>query len=187
MSPSALLEAVVIVAICVASLWPVRRQLALVARAIPRSYAAVSLLGAGLLLAGHVISRGEATYPITAWDMYTASNPDNPRYVDYMAELRSGREVRLLIASLFPAGGKHLRGRVDAAAFAVQRATGGPDEQRAVAELEALLVAVTREYEARHPQDPIRTIRLWVGTVPARNYAGPASISRTLLREYHAP
>jgi hypothetical protein len=187
MSFSPFLEAVVIVAISVAMLWPVRRQLAAIARLIPNAYRMTSLLGAGLLLGGHVISRGEATYPVTAWDMYTASNPDDPRYVDYLAELRSGREVRLLIAQLFPAGGKHLRGRVDAAAFAVQRAMNGPDEQRAVAELEALLMAVTREYEARHPEDPIRTIRLWIGTVPARNYEGPASISRALLREYHAP
>jgi hypothetical protein len=187
MRPLAIFEGVVIVALAGALLWPVRGRLREVAAAIPRRYVLLCLLGGMLLLGGQMISSGETSYPFPDWDMYTVSNPADPRFVDYMAELSSGREVRLLIGQLFPAGGRHFRARIDKAAYATDTAQGGSNDAQAAADLDALLAAVTREYNARHPGDPVRTIRLWVGTVPARSYKGPASISKHLLREYHAP
>ena len=186
MPPSAILEALVIVALSVALLWPVRARLREIAMAIPFRYALCCLAGCLLLLGGQMVSSGETTYPFPDWNMYTVSNPADPRFVDYMAELSSGREVRLLIAQLFPAGGRHFRARIDHAAYATDPAQGGSDNPQAEADLDALLAAVTRQYNARHPGETIRTIRLLVGTVPARNYHGPESISRHLLREYHA-
>lgn len=187
MRPSAILESLVIILLAAAMLWPVRTRLREIALAIPRPYVLCCLVGCLLLIGGQMASSGKTTYPFPDWDMYTASMPDDPRFVDYMAELSSGREERLLIARLFPAGGRHFRARIDQAAYAMERAVGGAGEREAVAELDALLAAVTQQYNSRYPGKTIRAIRLWIGTVPARNYGGAESISRRLLREYHAP
>lgn len=181
-----IVEAAVIVLLSTLVLWPVRRLLLERLDAIPRRYALFCVASLASLLVGHVASRGEATYPLTAWDMYTVSNPSDPRFVDYLAELSTGQEVRLLMGQLFPSGGRHFRARIDEAAYAVDEA---PSSQvaAALAHLDDMLAAVTEKYTAQHPGDSIRAIRLWIGTVPARHYSGPASISRRLLHEYRTP
>jgi hypothetical protein len=185
MHPSALLEAVVIVALSVAVLWPVRLRLGEIAAAIPRRYVLGCLLLWMAMLGGQMATSGKTTYPFPDWDLYTASIPNDPRFVDYMAELSSGREVRLLIGELFPAGGRYFRAQIDHAVYATESGPGGSVDAQAASDLDAFLAGVTRQYNARHPQETIRSIRLWVGTVPARNYHGPGSISRHFLREYH--
>jgi hypothetical protein len=152
--------------------------------AIPRRYAWCILLGLSLLLGGHAASDPEGTYPFPAWDMYTVSSPGDVRFIEYEAELSSGRRERLLIAELFPAGGRHFRARLDEAAYAADRRPPESDQVQTTADLEALLAAVAAEHDARSPEDPIRMIRLWVCTIPPRDYRGPESVSRQLLLEY---
>ena len=178
MTSATIWEAVADVALAALLLWPVRAQLVAIASAIPRRYTLFCLGGALLMVGGQVASSGEATYPFADWDMYTVRRPDDPRFVDYSAELSNGREERLLIGQLFPAGGRHFRARIDQVAFAIEQ------DPRAIDDLDAMLAAVAQAYAAQHSPDSVRTIRLWSVTVPARNYRGPASISRKLLREY---
>jgi hypothetical protein len=187
MRPSAILEAAVNVVLAATLLWPIRMRLWDIARIIPRRYVLFCALGWILMVAGQTISNGNATYPFPPWNMYTSSKPGDPHFVDYMAELSSGREVRLLIAQLFPASGTVFRGQVDSAAYSIQRLQDGSDERQPTADLDALLAGVARQYDARNPGERIRTIRVWIGTIPVRSYKGPASISRRLVREYHAP
>ena len=179
------MEAAVTVAIALLLTWPVRARLWALATTVPPRYALFSVASLVILLAGHMISRGAATYPLTAWDMYTVSNPADPQFIDYIAALSSGREERLLMGRLFPAGGRHFRARVDSAAFAVERSQPGQNRQ-AIDHLDTMLAAVARSYNAQHHAQSVRVIRLWVGTVPAQKYRGPASISRRLLYEYQA-
>ena len=123
------------------------------------------------------------TYPLAGWDMYTRSDPSDPRFVEYMAELQDGREVRLLMGELFPDGGRHFRARVDQAAYALDAAA--PEERpRALAHLDTVLDAIALRYREVHTADPVRVIRLWIGSVPAQDYRGPASITRRLLLDY---
>lgn len=182
---SSIVEAVVIIALTAALLWPIRTRLREIALAIPRPYVLACLFGWILMLGGQIVSSGSTTFPFPAWDLYTASFPNDPRFVDYMAELSDGKETRLLIAELFPAGGRYFRAQIDRAVFATEPAQDGSVDPQALANLDALLAGVTRQYSARHSGQTIRSIRLWVGTVPARNYHGPASITRSFLREYH--
>ncbi len=180
---STIWEAGADVTLAVLLLWPVRARLRTIASAIPRRYMLFCLGGAVLLLGGQVVSRGEATYPLADWDMYTERRPDDPRFIDYLAELSSGREERLLIGQLFTAGGRHFRARIDKVVFAIEQSPPGSAPQ-AIDDLEAMLAALAGAYAEQHPPESVRTIRLWSVTVPARDYKGPASISRKLLREY---
>jgi hypothetical protein len=181
MTSATIWEAVADVALAALLLWPVGAQLLTIASAIPRRYTLFCLAGALVLVGGQVASNGEATYPFADWDMYTVRRPDDPRFVDYVAELSNGREERLLIGELFPAGGRHFRARIDQVTFAIEQ------DPRTIDDLDAMLAAVAQAYAAQHSPDSVRTIRLWSVTVPARNYRGPASISRKLLHEYQVP
>lgn len=183
MTSATIWEAVADVALAALLLWPVRARLRTIASAIPSRYMLFCLGGALLVIGGQVASSGEATYPLVDWDMYTVRRPDDPRFVDYVAELSNGREERLLIGQLFPAGGRHFRARIDKVALAIGQTQPGPDHQ-AADDLDAMLAALAGAYAVRHPQESVRTIRLWSVTVPARDYRGPGSISRQLLREY---
>jgi hypothetical protein len=187
MTISTISEAVVDVVLAVVFLWPVHASLRAIVLAIPRRYTLFCLGGMILLLGGQIVSRGEATYPLTDWNMYTVRLADDPRFIDYMGELSSGRETRLLIGRLFPAGGRHFRARIDKAAFAIARTDSGSPDQRAIDDLDAMLASLARAYTLQHPGESVRKIRLWSATVPARDYKGPASISRQLLREYRVP
>jgi hypothetical protein len=180
----AVVEAAVLIVIAIGLVWPVRASFKRLVGGIPRGFAWCLLLGISLLLGGHAMSDPEETYPFPAWDMYTVSNPGDVRFVEYEAELSTGRRERLLIAELFPAGGRHFRARLDEAAYAAEHVPPGSNESRTIADLEALLAAVAYEHDTRNPEDPIRRIRLWVCTIPPRDYRGPESISRRLLREY---
>ena len=173
-----IVEFLVILALNALLLFPSRARLRDVFTALPWPYALVCLTSVGLLLAGHAISRNEDTYPLVAWDMYTENQPGDPHFVDYVGVLASGREERLLLGRLFPAGGRHLRARIDSAAEATVR-----ESSRGV-QLGSLLAAVVIAYDARHPTDSLRSIRVLLGTVPARAYTGPQSISRRLIYEY---
>ena len=148
--------------------------------ALPRPYLLACLTSVGLLLAGHAIARNEDTYPLVAWDMYTDSRSGDPTFVDYVGVLANGREERLLLGRLFPAGGRHLRARIDSVAEATVR------ESSQGVQLDSLLAAVVIAYDARHPTDSLRAVQLWLGTVPVRAYTGPQSISRRLIHEYTA-
>jgi hypothetical protein len=113
--------------------------------------------------------------------MYTVSNPADPRFIDYVAVLGDGREERLLLGQLFPEGGRHLRARIDAAAYAIDGATASAP---AIAHLDTMLDAVAGRYRVLHATDSVASIRLWLGTVPARHFTGVSSIRRRLLHEY---
>lgn len=180
-------ELLVILAVSGLLLWPARARLRDAFTTLPKRYAAACLTSVGLLLVGHAGSRNEATYPLVAWDMYTEHHPGDAPFVDYVGVLDSGREERLLLGRLFPAGGRHLRARIDSASVAVTRDSQAPGHQRAMAQLDSLLAAVAATYDAQHPADFINTIRVWLGTVPARTYTGPQSISRRLIHEYRVP
>jgi len=175
------LELLLIVATALVALWPARSRVHEIVAALPRRYAASSVAMVVLVLAGHAISRQADTYPLTEWDMYTTSNPDDPQFVDYMAVLPRGSEERILIGQLFPSGGRHLRARIDVAALALRESRGG----QAQSQLDSMLFAITGAWSARHPSDSLLAIRVMLGRVPVRNYRGPASIIRTLLYEYH--
>jgi len=179
----AIAEAAVNIGLAVLLTWPVRAPLGAVFAAVPRRYALFILASLGLMLAGHVASRGDATYPLTGWDMYTVSNPADPRFVDYVAVRADGREERVFMGQLFPAGGRHFRARLDAAAFAIEQSPPGQNAE-SIARLDSMLAAVAMMWRTQHPADSLLSIRLMVGSVPAQHYAGPASISRNLLREY---
>lgn len=179
-------ELLVILAISGLLLRPSLAQLRETLATLPGRYAAICLASAGLLLAGHAISRNEDTYPLVAWDMYTERHPGDPQFVDYDGVLANGRDERLLLGRLFPAGGRHLRERIDSAAVAATRDSLSPGHQLAVAQLDSLLAAVATTYDAQHSGDSLRAIRLFLGTVPARAYTGPQSIDRRLIHEYRA-
>lgn len=186
MHTSAIIEVIVLVLLAMLLLWPIRSRIRELARAIPRRYVVACVFGVLLLLAGQMASNGSMTYPFPDWDMYSASEPEDPKFVDYMARLKSGREERLLIGKLFPAGGRRFRVRIDNAAYAVDRAVIPEELSKAADDLNGLLAAVTREYNSRNPDDPIHSIQLWIASIPAQHYKGPDSISRKLLREYIA-
>lgn len=179
-------ELAVIMAASALLLWPARARLRNVITTLPVRYVMACLTSIGLLLIGHAITRNEDTYPLVAWDMYTVNDPRDPQFVDYVGVLASGREERLLLARLFPAGGRHFRARVDHASLAVAD-DSLPGHQQAIDQLDRLLAAVATAYDAQHPSDSVRVIRLWLGTVPAQAYAGPQSIRRRLIHEYTAP
>jgi hypothetical protein len=173
-------ELLVIVALAAVSLWPARASVREIVAGLPLRYLAFSVTVVVLLLAGHAISRQAETYPLTEWDMYTTSDPSDPRFVDYMAVLPDGREQRILVAELFPAGGRHLRARIDQMVFAVEQSRG----VQPFAQLDTMLFALRQAWREQHPADSLDAIRVVIGTVPAKQYRGPASITRTLLHEY---
>jgi hypothetical protein len=181
-----ILEAVANVAIVSTLLWPVRARIGAILSAIPRRYALFSVSSLVVLIGAQAAGEGEAFYPLTDFGMYTTSLlKDEHRFVDYTAELSSGREERLLIGQLFPAGGMYLRRRIDDSVDAIESSGSGPINPVAVETLDAMLAAISRKYDSLHPGDPVRTIRLWRGTVSLRDPGASRTISRRLIYEYH--
>jgi hypothetical protein len=180
-----ILEAVANIAIALTLLWPVRTRIGAILSAIPRRYALFSITSLVVLIGAQAAGEGEALYPLTDWGMYTTSLHEDHRYVDYTAELSSGRQVRLLIGRIFPAGGMYLRRRIDDNVDAIEAPASGSIDPVAVDKLDAMLAAIARKYDTLHPGDPVRTIRLWRGTVSLRDDKG-TTISRRLIYEYHA-
>jgi hypothetical protein len=175
------LEAITLIALTAIMLRPARTRLRALTASVPWRYVARSLTGLALLLGGHAISHGEATYPLDAWDMYTENNPADPELVDYVAVTTTGREERLLLGRLFPAGGRHFRERIDSAALAVSSSNRGSE---AIEQLDAMLGAIVEAHERLNPPDTVSAIRLFVRKVPARAYGGPSSIERRQIHEY---
>lgn len=180
-------EIAVVLVIGTLLLWPARARLRADFATLPGPYALACLVFPGLLLLGQAIDHNEDTYPLVAWDMYTANEPGDPIFVEYIGHLASGGEERLLLAQLFPAGGRHLRARLDSVALKVDRETDTTSRQRAAGQLDSLLTAVAAAWASRHPADSIRAIRVQLGIVPARSYTGPGSISRRVIHEYSVP
>ena len=180
------LEAVANVAIGLTLLWPVRGRIAAILSSIPRPYASVSVASLVLLIGAQATGEGEAIYPLTDFGMYTKSlTEDQHRFIEYTAELSSGREERLLIGRLFPTQGTYLRRRMNESAEAIDSPGSGSIDPEAVGNLDAMLSAIARKYDTLHPGDPVRTIRLWRGSVSLRDPEGPTS--RRLIHEYHVP
>jgi len=178
------LEGVANVAIILTLLWPVRARIGAILSAIPRRYALFSVTSVVVLIGAQAAGEGEALYPLTDFGMYTTSLVGDHRFVDYTAELSSGREERLLIGRLFPVGGMYLRRRIDDDVDAVESPGSGSIDPMAVDKLDAMLAVIARKYDSLHPGDPVRTIRLWRGTVSLRDDKG-TTISRRLIYEYH--
>jgi hypothetical protein len=181
-----ILEAVTNVAIVLTLLWPVRARIGTILSAIPRGYALFSVASLVVLIGAQAAGQGEALYPLADWSMYTTSRLEDPHFIDYTAELSSGREERLLIGQLFPVGGRHLRMRIEETADAIEGPGSGSINRVAVDKLDAMLAAIARKYDSLHPGDPVRTIRIWSGTVSLRDHKGTSRISRRLIHEYHA-
>lgn len=182
-----ILEAVTNVAIVLTLLWPVRSRIGAILWAIPRRYALFSVTSLVVLIGAQAAGEGEAFYPLTDFSMYTTSLlRDHHRFVEYTAELSSGREERLLIGRLFPAGGMYLRRRIDDSVDAIESPGSRSNNPVAVDALDAMLAAIARKYDSLHPADPVRTVRLWRGTVSLRDHKSPSTIPRRLIYEYQA-
>ncbi|HEY7471079.1 MAG TPA: hypothetical protein VIE68_01905 [Gemmatimonadota bacterium] len=184
MEPVRLLEAAANIAIVTACLWPIRARIRAVLSSIPRSYALFPVASVALLIGAQATDEGERIYPLTDWGMYSRSFVEDPRFIDYEAELSSGREEPLLIGRLFGATGALLRSRIDDSARAIDES--GSVDPAAIERLDAMLAAIAREYDADHPGDPIRTIRLWSGTVSVGGPDRQVRTSRRLIHEYRA-
>lgn len=186
MDTARILEAAANVTILTACLWPVRARIRALLSSIPRPYALFSVSSVVVLIGAQAVGDGEEHYPLTDWGMYTRSLLEYPRFIDYTAELSSGREERLLIGRLFPAGGTHLRMRIDDAAEAVE-GSGSGSARAAIDKLDAMLGAIARKYDADHPGDPVRKVRLWRGTMSVPDHGVPSTTSRRLIHEYDIP
>ncbi|HJR52644.1 MAG TPA: hypothetical protein VJ982_02905 [Gemmatimonadota bacterium] len=168
-------------------LWPVRAHVRRTLSSIPRAYALFSVGSLAVLIGAQAAGEGEAVYPLTDFGMYTTSfDEEYTEFSEYTVELSSGREERLLIGRLFPVGGAYLRGRIDDNVEKVEIQEPGSNEGAAAARLDTMLASIAREYEARHPGDPVHTIRVSRAIVPLER-GGPEAISRHLIYEYHVP
>lgn len=180
------LEAVANLAIALTLLWPVRARIGAILWAIPRPYALFSVGSLAILIGAQAAGEGEAVYPLTDFSMYTTSlDKDYHKFVEYTAELSSGREERLLIGRIFPIGGSYLRRRIDVDVDALESPGAGSSDPVAVDRLDAMLAAIARKYDALHPGDSVRTIRLRRRSVSLRDYRGTSTISGKLIYEYH--
>lgn len=187
MSSVRILETVTNVTLVLALLWPIRARIGAVLTSIPRRYSLFSVATLVVLIGAQVAGEGEAFYPLTDFGMYTTSlGEDDHRFVDYTVELSSGREERLFIGRLFPAGGMYLRRRIDDSAESIESSGSGAIDPAAVEKIDAMLAAIARKYDSLHPGDPVRTIRLWRATVSLRDPGGPGTSSRRLIHEYQA-
>jgi hypothetical protein len=116
--------------------------------------------------------------------MYTVSNPADPRFVDYVAVLADGREERVFMGQLFPRRRTALPRAAGCGRVSRSNSRRQDRNAESMARLDSMLAAVAMTWRTQHPADSLQAIRLMVGSVPAQHYAGPASISRKLLREY---
>lgn len=179
------LEGVANVAIVLTLLWPVRVRIRAILSAIPRPYALFSVGSLAILIGAQAAGDGEAVYPLTDFGMYSTSlDKDYHEFVEYTAQLSSGREERLLIGRLFPVGGSYLRRRIDDTVDAIESWGSGSVDRAAVEALDAMLASFAREYETLHPGDPVRTIRLRRGRASLRDRNGTITISRQPIYEY---
>lgn len=188
MSLATAVEVGVSVALGLAILWPARRELSDLARALPLRYR-VALLGALLLVGGgQLLNDRFATFPLSDWSMHTESLTVDPRFIEYTAVLDDGTEERMFVGSLLPVVGKRLRTRMDQSIFgeASREPMHGMTPAAAADDIDALLTTVARAHAARRGQ-PVRTVRLWDVTVPTDAYDGPSSIRRVLVREFRVP
>lgn len=181
-----ILEAAANVALVLALLLPIRTRIRTILSAIPRRYALLSVGSLAILIGAQAAGEGEAVYPLTDFSMYTKSlDKDYHQFVEYTAELSSGREERLLIGQLFPTGGMYLRRRIDDNVDAIESRGSGSVDPAAVETLDAMLASIARKYDTLHPGDPVRTIRLRKGSVSLRDQRGTRTISGQWIHEYH--
>lgn len=187
MDTARILEAAANVAILTACLWPVHTRIRTLLSSIPRRYALAHFASIGILIGAQAAGESEAYYPLADWGMYTTSYLEDPHFFDYTAELASGREERLLIGRLFPAGGTLFRARIDDAAEAIEKAGSGSVDPATVGKLDSMLAAIAGKHDADHPGDPVRAIHLWSGTMSVGKHGNPSSLSRRLIHEYRVP
>jgi hypothetical protein len=174
-------EPVVDLALALGLLWTVRAPLLATFSAIPRVYSLGVALIALLMLGGQAVDDTAITFPWSAWSMYTTRYPD-PAFIDYTVEQANGQEERLLIARAFTLA--KLRRRLDAAVEGVEQARSEGGHAESARELDALLAAVAQEYDAGHPDNPARTIRVWRCKVIIEEGQGPPSVQKSLITEY---
>ena len=168
-------------------LWPARAHIRRILSSIPLPYALYSVGSLAVLIGAQAAGEGEAVYPLTDFGMYTSSfDEEYTEFSEYTVELSSGRHERLLIGRLFPVGGAYLRRRIDDNVARVEIQQSGSKGGAAAERLDAMLASIAREYEARHPGDPVRTIRVSRASVPLER-GGPEAITRHLIYEYHLP
>lgn len=179
------LEAVANVAIVCTLLWPLRGRIRAILSSIPRPYALVSVGSLVALLGAQRAGTGEALYPLSDWSMYSRLAPADPHFVDYIAVRSSGKEERIHLRGLFPLGGRHLRMRVDESARAIEQ-PGGEASRQAVDKLDGMLAAIARKEDSLHPDDPVRTIRVYTGMTSVGDHDLATATSRRLIHEYHA-
>lgn len=184
MDPVRLPEVAANLALASTLLWPARAHIRRILSSIPRPYALYSVGSLAVLIGAQAAGEGEANYPLTDFGMYTTSLDENyTEFSEYTVELASGREERLLIGRLFPVGGAYLRGRIDDNVDGVViEGSAGP----AAEVLESMLASIAREYDARHPGDPVRAIRVSRASVPLEPGA-TKTISRRRIYEYRVP
>jgi hypothetical protein len=166
-------------------LWPIRKRIGALLRAVPRPYALLSVGSLAVLIGAQATGEGEAIYPLTDFGMYTVSLDTSAReLLEYTAELSSGREERLLIPRMFPVAGGYLRRRIDDNVDALEHSRSGRSDPATARKLDTMLAEVARRYAELHPEDPPRVIRVWRSVLPLDARSGPERSSRELVYEY---
>lgn len=140
-----------------------------------------------LLVAGHVANRADRAYPFITWELYTTPLPARPAYHEYTATLANGQQITLPLRSLFPGLAGLVGVTLESATWHSLHRGSAAERERASARMQALLLALAREYERRHPDSPVRSLDVWHRAIPTERYQGRASITRDHERRLDVP
>jgi hypothetical protein len=134
-----------------------------------------------VMCGAQLADQSHATFPFVSWALYERPAHGDPQYYDYTAVLQSGQERRLEVFHASRSLSYRLMFPLNDMAHTIHRAAQGQQRQALVTDYETVLQTVAHLYNHRHPDDPIRTVRVWHCTVPLRAYHGPSSIQRRLF------
>lgn len=129
-----------------------------------------SVLLAAMIL-GHLTLRHAEWYPFEDWKIFPMAEHAGDRTVharEFIATTQSGREIRLITEQLFPS------------IIQIRRLDDFPPELAS-----RLAQSLAREYNRRHPADPVREVKLVAVSIPLHPDAGaPFPPPWQLLQSY---
>jgi hypothetical protein len=140
---------------------------------MPAVHRTVFALVLGSMIFGHYTLNNRTYYPFVSWFIFPTVREDDPVTCrEFIATTASGKQVRLIVEQLFPS---------IVQIFPLDDPNHYPPEK-----MEQLARALSRAYNQRHADDPVRTVDL---TVMAVKLHPPASESRAepscqLLQRY---
>ena len=135
----------------------------------------------GIMIGGQLVDRSGWTFPFVDWSMY-AYPPDHlPKYYEYTGVMRSGAETESPFGGMYDS--RRIRWKLKGLARRQENADTDDQRKEAKKRYERMLGDAAAEYNRRHPEDPLRTVRVRECIIPLDGISGRSAITSRLFFE----